>query len=330
VREQLVTSEEEAMSFYDNLDDRWAKRVVSEGKELKRYIDDDISWPSEWIFLGDDHPPHKADFFTSGENGGHRSSSGGGGGGGGSSSFGQCVPIRVSGGSRRRHKVSAKTRRSTAPDLPIIGEDEEVDPEADEQQERDALVGMWHALDGENWRRSGNWCSDKPLEEWEGVKIASKRVVELKLVNNMLRGPIPPSIAKLVMLKRLLLAENFIEGPLPDALSRCSNLEIITLNDNEIAGELNSSMAKLQQLQQLNLSENSITGRIPASWARLTSLERIVLWGNQLSGRLPWMTGDEAPMLRYLDLRNNNYEEGDKACIRATFGEQIPSHNLSL
>jgi hypothetical protein len=236
------------------------------------------------------------------------------------------LPIRRSSSFRR----GTATSRASFSSLPIIGEREVLDTEAIERGERNALIDLFKALEGEKWRRKSSWCSDKPLDEWEGVKCVSGRVEEIKLTNNMLRGTIPESIQNLAMLKRLMLAENFIQGPLPDALGQCSSLEGIWLNDNEIGGELPSGMGHLLGLQQLNLSENSVTGMLPASWKRLSNIESIVLWGNQLSGRLPWVIADEAPMLRYLDMRNNSFGEEDKDTIQATFGAQVPAHNLSL
>jgi hypothetical protein len=54
VRQQRFTTEEEALSFYDSIDNMWAKRLMSRDKELKRHINDEVAvgndktWPSEW------------------------------------------------------------------------------------------------------------------------------------------------------------------------------------------------------------------------------------------------------------------------------------------
>ena len=37
------------------------------------------------------------------------------------------------------------------------------------ETDREALVAIYNATDGENWNRSDNWLSDAPLDEWEGV-----------------------------------------------------------------------------------------------------------------------------------------------------------------
>ena len=46
---------------------------------------------------------------------------------------------------------------------------------------------------------------------------------------------------------------------------------------------------------------------------------------------LPWPTADDAPRLRYLDLRGNSgLGDDEQEAIEAAFGGQIPSHALCL
>ena len=35
--------------------------------------------------------------------------------------------------------------------------------------DRDALVALYNATDGANWKNSENWLSDAPIGEWHGV-----------------------------------------------------------------------------------------------------------------------------------------------------------------
>ena len=43
-------------------------------------------------------------------------------------------------------------------------------PEGPSQDgDRAALVALYHATGGDNWRRNDNWLSDAPLTNWTGV-----------------------------------------------------------------------------------------------------------------------------------------------------------------
>ena len=51
--------------------------------------------------------------------------------------------------------------------------------------EREALVALYNATDGENWDVSDNWLSDAPLVEWHGFTIEDDgRVMRLNLNPN--------------------------------------------------------------------------------------------------------------------------------------------------
>ena len=54
--------------------------------------------------------------------------------------------------------------------------------------ERDALVALYRATNGESWIRKTGWCTSAPLSEWYGIKVSEGRVVELYLRENNLRG----------------------------------------------------------------------------------------------------------------------------------------------
>ena len=51
---------------------------------------------------------------------------------------------------------------ATRPPLPAIGP-------TSAKTDREALVALYNATDGENWNEIANWLSDAPLDEWEGV-----------------------------------------------------------------------------------------------------------------------------------------------------------------
>ena len=75
--------------------------------------------------------------------------------------------------------------------------------------DRAALVVLYNATDGPNWRNNTNWLSDKPLGEWHGVGVDdSGGVVRLSLSFNDLAGPIPAELGSLSNLESLDLSSN--------------------------------------------------------------------------------------------------------------------------
>ena len=48
--------------------------------------------------------------------------------------------------------------------------------------DREILVTFYNALDGPNWEDSGNWLTDAPLGEWDGVRTDDNgRVIWLQM-----------------------------------------------------------------------------------------------------------------------------------------------------
>lgn len=57
------------------------------------------------------------------------------------------------------------------------------------QTDREALVALYSATDGPNWKHKTNWGSGAPLSDWYGVTANDQgRVVELQLYDNNLQG----------------------------------------------------------------------------------------------------------------------------------------------
>ena len=75
---------------------------------------------------------------------------------------------------------------------------------AEEEMEKDALIALYNATNGKAWKNNTNWCSDKPISEWYGVK-AKGEVYEIDLSANNLSGIIPDEIGNLKGLSQLRL-----------------------------------------------------------------------------------------------------------------------------
>ena len=163
----------------------------------------------------------------------------------------------------------------------------------DSPDDREALVQLYKALDGENWNSNANWLTERPIREWHGVtNDASGRVTRLLLDSNELAGEIPKELASLTNLKRLELGNNYLTGEIPSVLGNLSDLETLMLGSNTsyaggLSGGIPKELGNLSKLETLNLRFNLLTGEIPAELGNLTGLETLLLGYNRLSGEIP-------------------------------------------
>ncbi len=84
------------------------------------------------------------------------------------------------------------------------------------RRDRDALIALYRATDGDNWTDKENWLSNRPLDEWYGVTISSGgRVTWVDLSENGLRGEVPAALGDLDRLRVLVLSGNQLTGADP-------------------------------------------------------------------------------------------------------------------
>ena len=166
-------------------------------------------------------------------------------------------------------------------------------PPCGDETDRAALVALYNATDGDNWRDNWNWLSDKPLGDWYGVTTNEQgRVRWLSLWGHQLTGSIPESIGNLTKLEGLRLEDNQLTGSIPESIGNLTKLEVLRLSENQLSGSIPESIGNLTNLTRLDLSENQLSGPIPASIGNLTNLEELRLWRNQLSGSIPESIGN--------------------------------------
>ena len=101
-----------------------------------------------------------------------------------------------------------------------------------------ALVDLFNSTDGNNWNHKDGWLTNKPLEEWHGIKMLNGRVTEIRLLANRLTGKIPESIGNLSNLELLCLCDNQLTGEIPESMGELSKLKTFHLNNNRLSGEI--------------------------------------------------------------------------------------------
>ncbi len=174
--------------------------------------------------------------------------------------------------------------------------------------DREALLALYLATGGPNWKHRGNWLSSSEIGDWYGVTAdADGRVIALELSSNLLEGELPSELGDLGSLKELTIRKNLLRGEIPPELGGLSNLEVLDLYSNELSGEIPAELGSLTNLSKLVLGYNLLSGEIPAELGNLTRLEELHIGVNELTGRIPPQLGDLAN-LRSMDLGANLLE----------------------
>ena len=175
----------------------------------------------------------------------------------------------------------------------------------DSLEDREVLVELYGALDGENWTNNTNWLTELPIREWHGVtNDASGRVNGLLLDGNELTGELPVELGSLSNAQRLELGNNKLSGEIPTELGSLSNLQRLELGNNKLTGEIPTELGNLGNLEVLLLGSNQLTGEIPMELGSLSTLETLVIKINQLTGEIPKELGNLSN-LRILALMAN-------------------------
>ncbi|WP_419943565.1 Ig-like domain-containing protein [Candidatus Palauibacter sp.] len=157
--------------------------------------------------------------------------------------------------------------------------------------DRAVLSTFYEATGGANWKRSENWLTDAPLDQWLGVRTDEQgRVTHVHLQDNNIRGAIVPELGDLAHLTSLIIWENPLSGPIPPELGNLSQLRQLELSldtENTLEGPIPPELGNLSLLRSFYLHADGVTGPIPPEFGQLSDLSLLSIAGEQLSGPAP-------------------------------------------
>ena len=194
------------------------------------------------------------------------------------------------------------------------------------QSDREVLEVLYDGTGGPGWTNRRNWKTSAPLDQWYGVTTdTAGRVMELRLDDNGLTGPIPSALGDLASLGLLNLGGNELTGPIPGELGSLASLGLLNLGGNGLTGPMPDALGRLANLRWLYLGGNALTGAVPAWLGNLVRLRTLSLWRNDLTGPIPDELGSLAN-LEHLDLGRNALI----GAVPAWLGRLVRLRTLSL
>ncbi|SNR14349.1 leucine-rich repeat domain-containing protein [Tenacibaculum jejuense] len=169
--------------------------------------------------------------------------------------------------------------------------------------EREALIALFNATDGNNWRNdlTGSyngvlWDSDITQKvnvgAWFGVTTAvingQKHVTKIELNSNLLKGELPAEIGNLSQLKIFKMSSNAI-SLIPAEIGMLINLEQLTLSsqidpitNQNVLTRLPAEVNNLSLLKHLDVQGNDIEGNL--DFSNLVNLTSLQVSSNEITG----------------------------------------------
>lgn len=171
--------------------------------------------------------------------------------------------------------------------------------------EREALIAIYNALDGDNWTNNENWCSDKPVGDWENVHTDSDGyVVSLELYFIGATGDIPTQIGDLTNLVRLRIGDSEILS-IPPQIGNLKKLEWLDIGGHQIISipkeidnlinlkylsiwggkitDVQPNFESFSLLEDVNLNLNGTTDSFPIGLSNCPKLWRIACTGGKFT-----------------------------------------------
>ncbi|ETR66442.1 MAG: leucine-rich repeat-containing protein, partial [Candidatus Magnetoglobus multicellularis str. Araruama] len=151
------------------------------------------------------------------------------------------------------------------------------------EQERQALIDLYHSTGGDNWTHNSGWLGEVGTEcDWFGITCDNDKthVLKIGLHNNKLTGNISKSIGDFTNLTYLNLRDNDIAS-IPPEIGNLVNLTSLYLYSNDLTS-IPPEIGNLVNLTSLYLYSNDLT-TVPSEVWSLTNLTYLSLGNNDLT-----------------------------------------------
>jgi Leucine-rich repeat (LRR) protein len=168
--------------------------------------------------------------------------------------------------------------------------------------QRQALIALYNATDGDHWSNNGGWKTPPLAEDgfampgtegtWAGLIVESQTVVRINLGYNGLTGSLPAELGDLTSLYQIEFWSNQLSGPIPATLGNLTRMYSIRLDHNQLSGPIPPELGNLTSLYYLLLENNQLSGSIPPELGGLSFLGNAYFDSNLLSGPLPRELGN--------------------------------------
>ena len=178
---------------------------------------------------------------------------------------------------RKQTQKSITVTRSVISSFAAVDTDAELEPEG--PTDRDILIALYDATNGDNWTDNTNWCTDAPLSEWYGVTLdySQERVQYIHLSYNNLVGSIPEEIGNLTELYTLDLSGNTLTGEIPSSIGNMHILGYLYLNNNQLTGSIPQEIGNLSDLRACYIYENQLMGNTSLRSLAISSIWNIAI-----------------------------------------------------
>ncbi|KAM5574682.1 hypothetical protein ABKV19_013899 [Rosa sericea] len=131
--------------------------------------------------------------------------------------------------------------------------------------------------------KRGEW---RPLQGIDSIdsghKPRSRRFTYEMNGEIILRGVLPPSIAKLPYLTQIDFTRNFLSGNIPSEWASTKSFNV-----NNLTGPIPAFLGNITTLKYLNLETSMFSGTVPPELGKLVNLQNLDLSFNKLEGSIP-------------------------------------------